>query len=111
MSSGLDGNYIDPSARLSLHSQDYKWMMQRVMTIAAEYAGGRLLLTHEGGYALPYIPMCFLAILEALTGQTSGVEDPFLRRWGTDFARAVSVEAETIISACAAFVEAVPLAG
>jgi acetoin utilization deacetylase AcuC-like enzyme len=109
VSSGLDGNYIDPSARLSLHSQDYKWLTQQVMTIAAEYAGGRLLLTHEGGYALPYIPLCFLAILEALTGKTSEILDPFLLRWGTDFASAVSSEAATIISTGAAFVDTVPL--
>jgi acetoin utilization deacetylase AcuC-like enzyme/GNAT superfamily N-acetyltransferase len=104
VSSGLDGSYLDPSARLALHSGDYGWMAARMRRIAERHASGRLLLTHEGGYARSYLPLCFLRILEALSGFDSGVADPFLTRWGQDFAAAVPDQARRTIDHCAALV-------
>lgn len=101
---GFDSGYLDPSARLCLHSGDYGWMTERMAEIAGRHAGGRLLLTQEGGYALGYLPWCFLRVLEALSGGRSGIEDPFLERWGEDFADAVSAEAAATVARCAAFV-------
>jgi len=108
VASGLDASYIDPSARLSLHSGDYEWMTSRMVATADRYAAGRLLMTHEGGYALGYLSLCFVRILEALTGERTGIDDPFLDRWGTDFAAAVSAEAEDVVARCAGFLRDVP---
>lgn len=105
VSSGLDANYIDPSARLCLHSGDYAWMTDQVATMAADYCHGRLVMTHEGGYSLSYLPLCFLRIVERLSGCRSGIDDPFLARWGCDFGSAVSVEAQDVLKECAGFVE------
>ncbi|WDZ85851.1 hypothetical protein [Micromonospora cathayae] len=106
--SGLDASYLDPSARLALHSADYRWLAEQVVELAERHAGGRLLLTHEGGYALPYLPLCFLRIIEALSGDRTGVDDPFLRRWGTDFARAVPAEARELLAECRRLAAEVP---
>lgn len=98
VSSGLDGNYIDPSARLRLHSRDYARLTQSVMGIADEYGEGRLVMCHEGGYAPVYTPICLLRILETMSEFDCQVEDPFLAYWGEDFADDVSSEAERVIS-------------
>jgi acetoin utilization deacetylase AcuC-like enzyme len=87
VSSGLDASYIDPSARLCLHSGDYEWMTDQVITMAGENCDGRLVMTHEGGYSLPYLPLCFLRIVERLSGCRTGIVDPFLARWGTTLPR------------------------
>lgn len=108
VSSGLDANYIDPSARLCLHSGDYEWMATQVVELANRYCNGRLVLTHEGGYALAYLPLCFLRIVEALSGCRSEIADPFLQRWGYDFASSVSGEAQQILTQCAGYIEEIP---
>ncbi|MEN3304584.1 MAG: hypothetical protein V7603_786 [Micromonosporaceae bacterium] len=108
VASGLDGSYLDPSARLALHSGDYGWMTARMVDLAERHAGGRLLMTHEGGYAPHFMPICFLRILEQLSGTGSGIADPFLARWGDDFAASVPVEAERVIEECAALAAEVP---
>ncbi|WP_341718660.1 hypothetical protein QQG74_02470 [Micromonospora sp. FIMYZ51] len=100
VASGLDASYLDPSARLALHSGDYGWMTQQLVDVADRYANGRLLMTHEGGYALSYLPLCFLRIIESLSGDRTEVADPFLERWGTTFASAVSAEARATIRHC-----------
>jgi acetoin utilization deacetylase AcuC-like enzyme len=46
--------------------------------VAAETAGGRLLVVHEGGYSAAYVPFCGLATIEQLSGIRTEVEDPFL---------------------------------
>ncbi|MEV8511989.1 class II histone deacetylase [Dactylosporangium sp. NPDC051484] len=110
VASGLDGSYLDPSARLALHSGDYGWMTTRIVEIAERYARGRLVLTHEGGYALQFMPLCLLRIVEALAGEDAGIADPFLQRWSTDFAEQVTSEAEAVIAECAGLVAGVPRA-
>ena len=35
-------------------------------------------MIHEGGYAPGYTPFCGLAVLEELSGISTGVADPFL---------------------------------
>lgn len=35
-------------------------------------------MVHEGGYAESYVPFCGLAVMEALSGVKTEVEDPLL---------------------------------
>lgn len=108
VSCGLDGNNIDPSSRLRLHSDDYYWMASRLVQIAKHHASGRIVMTHEGGYAIAYIPICFLKVVEAMSGLSAGVDDPFLSRWGVDLAGEASREAVEILHAAAALAREIP---
>jgi acetoin utilization deacetylase AcuC-like enzyme len=78
VASGLDANAVDPLARQLLHSDSFRAMTERVVALADELCGGRLVVVHEGGYAEAYVPFCGLAILEALAGRRSAVVDPEL---------------------------------
>lgn len=78
VASGLDANALDPLARMLLHSETYRAMTERVMALADRVCGGRLAVVHEGGYAEAYVPFCGHALIEALSGTRTGVEDPEL---------------------------------
>ena len=46
--------------------------------LAERHCNGRLVLSHEGGYSAAYVPCCALAIVEAMSGIQTKVEDPFM---------------------------------
>jgi len=71
---GFDSSAWDPHARLMLHSAAYRELTRAMLAVS----GGRLVVVHEGGYAPGYTPFCGLAVLEELSGISTGVEDPFL---------------------------------
>jgi acetoin utilization deacetylase AcuC-like enzyme len=75
--SGFDAGAYDPLGRMQMHSGGYRALTQRMVAVADELCGGRLLLSHEGGYHAPTAPFYGLAVLEELRGIRSGVEDPF----------------------------------
>ncbi len=77
VASGFDASAMDPLARQLLSSQAYRVMTTRLMDVADELCGGRLAMSHEGGYNPVYVPFCGLAVLEALSG-ASVYGDPFL---------------------------------
>lgn len=78
VASGLDANGVDPLARMQLHSESYRWMTSALMQVAQRHCQGRLVCAHEGGYAESAVPFCGHAIMEALSGERTDVEDPFL---------------------------------
>jgi len=78
VASGLDANAMDPLAHMMVHSAAYKQMTRILMDVAEEVCEGRLVMCHEGGYSAGYVPFCGLAVVEELSGITTGVEDPFL---------------------------------
>src|SRR5262249_26897123 len=47
-----------------------------LMAVADELCGGRLVLSHEGGYSPVYVPFCGLAVMEELSGVKTAVDDP-----------------------------------
>ena len=70
---------------MMLTSDAYRGMTRRLMALADELCGGRLVFAHEGGYAASHVPYCGLAVLEELTGIVTGIVDPWLgimQRWG-----------------------------
>jgi acetoin utilization deacetylase AcuC-like enzyme len=75
---GFDSSAWDPHARLMLHSAAYRELTRALLGVADRHASGRLVVIHEGGYAPGYTPFCGLAVLEELSGCSTGVEDPFL---------------------------------
>lgn len=78
IASGLDANGFDPLARMQLHSESFRWMTQMLMEVADRHCAGKLVAAHEGGYSEAYVPFCGHAIMEALSGENMGVEDPAL---------------------------------
>lgn len=77
---GLDANYMDPLARMMLDSESYRVMTMRMREVADSVCGGRLVVVHEGGYAAEIVPFCALAVIEALSGLSAGIVDPWLAR-------------------------------
>ncbi|MFN3954761.1 MAG: class II histone deacetylase [Pararhodobacter sp.] len=77
IASGLDANAFDPLSRMQAHSGTFREMTQQMMALADELCGGRLVAVHEGGYAEVVVPFCGLAVIEALSGIRTPVEDPF----------------------------------
>ncbi|TKT77423.1 class II histone deacetylase [Aquamicrobium sp. LC103] len=76
--SGFDASAADPLGRMMLHSETYREMTHMLMDAAAELCGGRLVMSHEGGYSAAYVPYCGLAVLEQLSGIRTEIDDPFL---------------------------------
>ncbi len=78
VASGLDANGVDPLARMLLHSESFRMLTAHAMALADRHCAGKLVVVHEGGYAEALVPFCGHAVVEALSGQSLGVEDPFL---------------------------------
>ncbi|WP_306048124.1 class II histone deacetylase [Oceaniradius stylonematis] len=74
---GFDASALDPLGTMMLSSSDFGWMAGRMAALADDLCGGRILATHEGGYSAVHVPFCGLAVLEALSGASSGVTDPY----------------------------------
>jgi acetoin utilization deacetylase AcuC-like enzyme len=55
-------------------------MTRMLMAAADELCGGRLVLSHEGGYSPLYVPFCGVAVMEELTGVKTAVTDPMAAR-------------------------------
>lgn len=78
VASGLDASAVDPLARMNLHSDSFRAMTSFMVEAAESLCGGRLVIVHEGGYSETYVPFCGHAVIEALSGETSDVEDPLM---------------------------------
>lgn len=75
---GFDAAASDPLGRMMLHSETYRQMTRMLKQAAEILCGGRLMMSHEGGYSASYVPYCGLAVLEELSGLRTGIDDPFL---------------------------------
>jgi acetoin utilization deacetylase AcuC-like enzyme len=85
VTSGFDGSGFDPLGRMMLNSECYRRLARRITAAAAELCGGRLVMTHEGGYSEGYVPFCGHAVIETLAGVRSEVIDPLsdhMDEWG-----------------------------
>lgn len=76
VSSGFDPSAFDPLGRMTVTAAGFKQMAEKLIAVADEVCGGRIVFSHEGGYSPVHVPFCGLAVLEALTGVDTGVEDP-----------------------------------
>jgi acetoin utilization deacetylase AcuC-like enzyme len=83
--SGFDASGVDPLGRMMLSSEGYRSLTRMLMEVADELCGGRLVMSHEGGYSAMYVPYCGLAVIEELSGIRTGIEDPWqehMAKWG-----------------------------
>ena len=75
--SGFDAGAWDPLGRQMMTSTGYRSLTSKLMAVADEVCGGKMLMCHEGGYNGSTLPFFGLAVLETLSGISTGVEDPF----------------------------------
>ena len=105
---GLDANMYDPLGRMMVTSEAYRAMTSSLMELAGELCGGHLVVAHEGGYSSAYVPYCGLAIIEALSGVRTAVEDPFHDSGTAALSNRVYPHQEDVIAAAAALAGRVP---
>lgn len=82
---GYDAAALDPLGPMILDSETYREMMLKVMEAAAILCEDKVVVVHEGGYSETYVPICALALIEALSSQSSPVKDYVgdeIRVWG-----------------------------
>jgi len=81
VASGFDAGACDPLGRMTVTATGFASIANQLVAAAEELCQGRLVMSHEGGYSPVYVPFCGLAVLEALSGRTTGVGDPFAHIW------------------------------
>jgi hypothetical protein len=52
-------------------------LARRIRDVADELCAGRVVAVQEGGYSALHVPFCGLRVVEALSGGTTPVADPF----------------------------------
>jgi acetoin utilization deacetylase AcuC-like enzyme len=68
ISAGFDGHAEDDIADLRLVEKDFAWVTAEIKKIADRYAGGRVVSSLEGGYALSALGRSVAAHINALLG-------------------------------------------
>lgn len=68
ISAGFDAHVDDPLAQVCLSTECFGWMTERVMEIANQHAGGRIISMLEGGYNTETLPHCIATHLQVLLG-------------------------------------------
>jgi acetoin utilization deacetylase AcuC-like enzyme len=68
VSAGFDAHYADPLGAINLTTSCYGWMTERLLEIADQYAGGRLMSVLEGGYNLEALAASVSEHLSTLLG-------------------------------------------
>ena len=82
-------------------------MTERLLDAADRICGGRLVASHEGGYSAGHVPFCGLAVIEALSGLSAGIEDPFAYLAGVP-GQEIEPHQQAAVDAAAALVAGVP---
>jgi acetoin utilization deacetylase AcuC-like enzyme len=82
ISAGQDPSMFDPLGRMIVNAKGFYQFAEFMKRLAERHCDGRLVLCHEGGYSAPYVPFCSLAIVEAISGIKTEVEDPFTAGFG-----------------------------
>ncbi len=108
VASGLDASAMDPLGRMQMHSDGYRELTELMLAVAERHATAGSCIEHEGGYSSAYVPFCGLAIVEALSGIASGVEDPMLELLRAQGGDELEPHEDAAIARCEPLVELVP---
>jgi acetoin utilization deacetylase AcuC-like enzyme len=102
---GFDASALDPLGNQVMTSSGYREMTRLLLRAADELCGGKLVMSHEGGYSSVYVPFCGLAVLEELAGVQTGISDQLEDYWArgpaartTDAQRAVIARARELVA-------------
>jgi acetoin utilization deacetylase AcuC-like enzyme len=66
LSAGQDAAASDPLGRMSVTTEGFRALAASARSLAGELCRDRLVAYQEGGYSVDHMPLCTLAILEAL---------------------------------------------
>jgi len=66
ISAGFDAHANDDMSDINLHTSDFKWVTDLIVSIADQHADGRILSTLEGGYDLPSLGASVVAHIGSL---------------------------------------------
>ncbi len=108
IASGFDGSIYDPLGRMMATSETYRQLTRTMLELADELTGGKLVLSHEGGYSSAYVPYCGLAVMEELSGLNSGMDDPFIEIVASCGGQQLYPHQDDVISRAARLAELVP---
>ena len=75
VSAGFDAHWDDPLASLGLSLTGYHWLTQKLVELAGQLCGGRIVFTLEGGYNLQVLAPGVGNVFRVLLGQAE-VDDP-----------------------------------
>jgi acetoin utilization deacetylase AcuC-like enzyme len=70
ISAGFDAHMRDPLASINLRAEDFGWVTKKLMDVADQSAGGRVVSVLEGGYDLQGLSESVAAHVTALMGTT-----------------------------------------
>jgi len=68
VSAGQDAAASDTHGRMSVTTEGFRTMARATKLLAEDLCDGRVVAFLEGGYSLDHLPLCTLAIVEALAG-------------------------------------------
>ncbi len=108
IASGFDGSVYDPLGRMMVTTTTYRKLTQIMLELADELTGGKLVLTHEGGYSAAYVPYCGLAVMEELSGIQTDIEDMFAQFADVCGGHQLYPHQNDVIEQAAQLAEAVP---
>ena len=74
VSAGYDSHWDDPLGPLSLSVEGYAALTRRLVALAGEICGGKIVLVLEGGYSLPALAGCVVAAVRVLLGRDPGAD-------------------------------------
>jgi acetoin utilization protein AcuC len=66
---GVDTHYSDPLTTLNMTLTGYTRLVQRIIDLTHEYAGGRLLALGGGGYNMEVVPVAWSSVLHLMRGE------------------------------------------
>ncbi|MCP5197785.1 MAG: histone deacetylase family protein [Gammaproteobacteria bacterium] len=66
ISAGFDAHYLDPLAGLNFCEEDYSWVTEQILALAADHCQGRVVSMLEGGYNLQALAASTAAHVKAL---------------------------------------------
>ncbi len=76
VSTGFDSHWDDPLAELGLSSAGYYAYARRLVELAGQHCGGKIVFALEGGYNPKNVASGVAAVLAALTGSRFSPQDP-----------------------------------
>ncbi len=71
ISAGFDAHAEDQLANFRLEDEDFRWVTQKLMDVAAEHSKGKIVSTLEGGYALGALARSVSLHIRTLTDHIS----------------------------------------
>ncbi|MGA0122496.1 MAG: class II histone deacetylase [Gaiellales bacterium] len=109
IASGFDASAWDPLGRQMVTPRGYGRLTRQMLDAAAAICGGRLALTHEGGYSETLVPFCGLAVMEELSGIETDARGSMLYETGDAMGyQDLQSHQAAVIDAAAALVPGIP---